>query len=110
MSRLATLQSVDTTWEEDDDIDDNDNDNDENVVLATSALKESQEVTMPATLEPDWLEIAGCYTSHATTTDSSSSTRLIVVRITWKLQNSITTLIVSNFDFDHMKSKFVEGI
>ena len=82
MSRLATLQSVDTTWEEDNDIDDNDNDNDENVVLATSALKESQEVTMPATLEPDWREIAGRYTSHATTTDSSSSTRLIVVIIT----------------------------
>ena len=53
MSRLATLQSVDTTREEDDDIDDNDNHNDENVVLAMSALKESQEVTMPATLEPD---------------------------------------------------------
>ena len=80
MSRLTTLQSVDTTWEEDDDVDDNDND--ENVVLATSALKESQEVTMPATLEPDWREIAGRYTSHATTTDSSSSTRLIVVIIT----------------------------
>ena len=77
MSRLATLQSVDTTWEDDDDVDDNDN-----VVLATSALKESQEVTMPATLEPDWREIAGHYTSHATTTDSSSSTRLIVVIIT----------------------------
>ena len=80
MSRLATLQSVDTTWEEDDNIDDNDDD--ENVVLAMSALKESQEVTMPATLEPDWREIAGHYTSHATTTDSSSSTRLIVVIIT----------------------------
>ena len=75
MSRLAILQSVDTTWEEDDDIDDNDNDNDENVVLAMSALKESQEVTMPATLELDWREIAGCYTAHATT-------RSIVVIIT----------------------------
>ena len=82
MSRLATLQSVDTTWEEDDDIDVNYNHNDENVVLATSALKESQEVTMPATLEPDWREIAGRYTSHATTTDSSSSMRLIAVIIT----------------------------
>ena len=79
---MATLQSVDTTWEDDDDIDDNDNHNDENVVLATSALKESQEVTMPATLEPHWREIAGRYTSHATTTDSSSSMRLIVVIIT----------------------------
>ena len=68
MSRLATLQSVDTMWEDDNDIDDNDND--ENVVLATSALKESQEVTMPATLEPDLREIASRYTSHATTTDS----------------------------------------
>ena len=75
MSRLATLQSVDTMWEEDHNIDDNDNDNNENVVLVTSALKESQEVTMPATLELDWREIAGHYTSHATTTDSSSSTR-----------------------------------
>ena len=37
---------------------------------------------MPATLEPDWREIAGRYTSHATTSDSSSSTRLIVVIIT----------------------------
>ena len=80
MSRLATLQSVDTTWEEDDDIDDNDND--ENVVLATSALKELQEVTMPATHEPNRREIAGHYTSHATTTDSSSSMRLIDVIIT----------------------------
>ena len=82
MSRLATLQSVDTTWEEDDNIDDNDNDNNENVILAMSALKELQEVTMPATLEPNWREIASRYTSHATTTDSSSSTRLIVVIIT----------------------------
>ena len=80
MSRLATSQSVDTTWEEDDNVDDNDND--ENVVLATSALKESQEVTMPATLEPDWREIASHYTSHAITTDSSSSMRLFVVIIT----------------------------
>ena len=78
MSRLATLHSVDTTWEEDNDIDNNDNDNDENVVLAMSALKESQEVTMPATLEPDWQEIAGRYTSHATTTDSSSSMIVII--------------------------------
>ena len=82
MSRLATLQNVDTMWEEDDNIDDNDNDNDENVVLVMSALK--QEVTVPATLEPDWREIAGPYTSHATTTDSSSSTRLIVVIITYR--------------------------
>ena len=37
---------------------------------------------MPATLGPDWQEIAGHYTSHATSTDSSSSMRLIVVIIT----------------------------
>ena len=78
----TTRTCVDTMWEEDDDVDDNDNDNNENVVLVMSALKESQEVTMPATLEPDWREIAGHYTSHATTTDSSSSTRLIVDIIT----------------------------
>ena len=47
MSRLATLQSVDTMWEEDDNIDDNDNDNNENVVLVTSALKKSQAPCLP---------------------------------------------------------------